>query len=509
MEIRKDKKPLDKLFRRRDRYDLQPDFQREEVWADDKKQQLLDTILKKWDIPKIYLRVIDEENFEVIDGQQRLNAIFAFYSNDITLSKDFSPNYGGLTYGDLPDNIKDIFDDYELDLVLISKASEDEIRELFQRLQLGVPLNSAEKLHAMSGAMRDFVEKLARHAFLDKKTFLSKRRYAYEAVCAQIALLGIEGIKNAKYEDLKAFYGQHKNFDINSVKAKRVLKIFSFIDKIFHNKTSAFRNRSSVVSFYLLIAYLLDKGIKIEKKKNILRDFYINFQNNLRKEIEKGAEAKDTELLIYQSAVNQAADSRDSIEKRHSILLKRLSQFDTSLKHVLETSDKEIVELKSKDTLRQLSDKIVELIPDVNKAYSVQNSAKGALFKLTDSFIKSITKLNAPIGSKNEYKDFIDALYKVFYEGSGALKRIPDSFKKDDSVLFDIKHLRTDCFHDYEHGDKKDIKRKRELIASIYRKYTGKNTLEGISGDDFPSFQIKILKNIEKKLLDIKFYLCS
>lgn len=61
----------------------------------------------------------------------------------------------------------------------------------------------------------------------------------------------------------------------------------------------------------------------------------------------------------------------------------------------------------------------------------------------------------------------------------------------------------------YYYRKKKEIKRKRELIASIYRKYTGKNTLEGISGDDFPSFQIKILKNIEKKLLDIKSCLCS
>ncbi len=508
MEIRKDKKPLDKLFRRRDRYDLQPDFQREEVWADDKKKQLLDTILKEWDIPKIYLRVIDEENFEVIDGQQRLNTIFAFYSNDITLSKDFSPKYGGLAYGDLPDKIKDIFDDYELDLVLISNASEDEIRELFQRLQLGVPLNSAEKLHAMSGAMRAFVEKLAKHKFLDKKTFLSKKRYAYEAVCAQIALLGIDGIKNAKYEDLKAFYERHKNFDVNSVKAKRVLKIFNFIDKIFPNKTSSFRNRSSVVSFYLLIAYLLDKGIKIEKKKNILRDFYINFQNDLRKEIEKGAKAEDTELLIYQSAVNQAADSKDSIDKRHRILLRRLSQFDSSLKHVLEASDKEVVELKNKDNLRQLSDKIVELTSDVNKSYSAQKLDEGAMFKLTDSFIKSVTKFNTPIGSKNEFKDFIDALYKVFYEGSGALKRIPDSFINDNSVFFDIKHLRTDCYHDYEHGDKKEIKRKKKTITGIYRKYTGANTLEGISNDNFAGFQIKILKNIKKELLDIKSSLC-
>lgn len=504
MEIRKDKKPLDKLFRRRDRYDLQPDFQREEVWADDKKQLLLDTILKKWDIPKIYLRVVDEENFEVIDGQQRLNTIFAFYSNDITLPKNSSSNYGGSTYGDLPDNIKDTFDDFELDLVLISNASEAEIRELFQRLQLGIPLNSAEKLHAMSGGMRDFVGKLSKHKFLDKKTFLSKKRYAHEAVCAQIALLGIEGIKNAKYDDLKTFYERYKSFDANSAKAKKILKIFNFLDKIFQSKTSAFKNRSSVISFYLLIAYMLDKGINMENKKNILKEFYINFQNDLRKEIEKGANAKDTELLIYQSAVNQAADSKDSIEKRNRILLKRLSQFDVPLKHLLDTSDREIVELKSKDNLRQLSDKIIDLISEVNKSYSLKNLDEGDLFKLTDSFIKSITKFNTPIGSKNEYKDFIDALYKIFYEGSGTLKRIPDSFKKDDSVFFDIKHLRTDCFHDYEHGDNKDIKRKKTIIADIYEKYTGGNTLDVIDNNSFASFQIKILNNIEKTLRDIK-----
>ena len=63
MKIGKDKKALDKLYRRRNRYDLQPDFQREKVWSKDKKQKLLDTILKNWDIPKIYLNVVDKENF--------------------------------------------------------------------------------------------------------------------------------------------------------------------------------------------------------------------------------------------------------------------------------------------------------------------------------------------------------------------------------------------------------------------------------------------------------------
>lgn len=156
MDIRKDKKALDKLYRRRDRYDLQPDFQREKVWSEIRQQKLMDTVLKKWDIPKIYLRVVEEENFECIDGQQRMTAIFKFYDNQLKLPKE-SGEYVGLYYNGLPDKVKDIFDDYELDIELIHDASDDELRELFARLQLGMPLNSAEKLNAMSGNMRDFI----------------------------------------------------------------------------------------------------------------------------------------------------------------------------------------------------------------------------------------------------------------------------------------------------------------------------------------------------------------
>jgi len=44
MKIQKEKKPLDKLYTRRNRYDLQPDFQRSTVWGPVKERKLLDTI---------------------------------------------------------------------------------------------------------------------------------------------------------------------------------------------------------------------------------------------------------------------------------------------------------------------------------------------------------------------------------------------------------------------------------------------------------------------------------
>jgi uncharacterized protein with ParB-like and HNH nuclease domain len=53
--------------------DLQPDFQRGEVWPDSKKRRLIDTILREWHVPPIHV-VENSGSYtqEVLDGQQRL-----------------------------------------------------------------------------------------------------------------------------------------------------------------------------------------------------------------------------------------------------------------------------------------------------------------------------------------------------------------------------------------------------------------------------------------------------
>lgn len=505
MDIRKDKKALDKLYRRRDRYDLQPDFQRQEVWSGIKQQKLMDTVLKKWDIPKIYLRVVDEENFECIDGQQRMNAIFKFYDNELKLPKE-SGEYAGLYYNDLPDKLKDIFDDYELDIELIRDASDDELRELFARLQLGMPLNSAEKLNAMSGNMRDFVKDLSENDFFDRKTPLSNKRYAFQAIAAQICLLEIDGIKNAKFSDLGEFYNRNKLFDVNSQKGKRILRVIGEMDKIFPTKTSALRNRAAVISFYLLLSELTDNSLNFNKEnRKKLRKFYIDFQQILRNEIEKGRDAEDTELIIYQSRVNQAADSKDSILGRHGVLRRRLINFDSNFKNHLDIleKDEEIIELQKKDNIKQLVDDVIDLISQINKSYATKHGYID-LFKMTTESLKGVRIISTPVSSKNEFKEFIDSLHKLVYEGSGALKRIPESLITDDSVLFDVKHLRTDFFHNIEHGDKKEIIKKKKTISSIYSRYTNKKTIDEIEESFLIHFQRKILERTKSLLEEIK-----
>ena len=76
MDMQSKSRAIDKVYKRRDRYEI-PEWQREEVWSEDSQRKLIDTILRGWHLPKFYFLASDTEEgyFEVVDGQQRLSAI--------------------------------------------------------------------------------------------------------------------------------------------------------------------------------------------------------------------------------------------------------------------------------------------------------------------------------------------------------------------------------------------------------------------------------------------------
>ena len=95
MKMLSDKRAIDKIYKRRNRYEI-PEWQRQEVWSQSKKQSLIDTILRGWKLPKFYFLKSSEdpEEFEVVDGQQRLVSIFEFFDNDLPLSPKSAEDFG-------------------------------------------------------------------------------------------------------------------------------------------------------------------------------------------------------------------------------------------------------------------------------------------------------------------------------------------------------------------------------------------------------------------------------
>ncbi len=147
--------------------DLQPGFQRGEIWLPQKKKKLIDSILRGWRIPPIHVvrssNVIDE----VLDGQQRLAAIRDFYDNVICVDGQIEPydssiaELDGKFYQDLPGEWRRQFLQYSVTIVRLTEYKPEEPAELFYRLNQPTALTSAEQRNAYIGVTRDQVKDLS------------------------------------------------------------------------------------------------------------------------------------------------------------------------------------------------------------------------------------------------------------------------------------------------------------------------------------------------------------
>lgn len=489
MEIVSKKRALDKIYKRRDRYEI-PDWQREEVWNTAKKQELIDSILRGWKLPKFYFLRSDKEaeEFEVVDGQQRLVAIFEFFANQLALEPETAKEFGGKYYEDLPHSVSDAFDDFEIEYDEISEAGDEELKEFFQRLQQGLPLTSSEKLNAVHSKLRDFCRELANHKFFAKVAFANKR-YAYFDIASKVAVIEIEGIDaGLRFDDLQATFEAQKAFSSASAVAKRLQATCDYMNRVFIKKDPQLRNRSIVQSILTLGARIVSTGHGSGFEKR-LHTFITSFLTELSRQVELGNEATDRDYLLFQDSVN--ANVRAGARTRNEILLRKLIQSEPSFATIFDPTI--VAESGLSKDIKRLGESISGLVTQVNTAYAAKHGTD--LFKPTTKTVASLLKLDHQIANYAEYKDFTSDLYFLFWEGAGTRldPAKPTSFK-------DVNDLRTEVEHDLDHGKAKDAAAKRKKVNNTFIKYSGAATPSTISPEMFPVFQANILAAIENDL---------
>lgn len=132
--------------------DLSPDFQRRSVWSSSAKAFLADTILKGKPFPKIILmqEFKDGKTIRlVVDGQQRLRAIFDFLNDGVKVSRAHSREFGGRTFSQLPDEVQESFMQYEIGCDVLNSAPLAELLDIFARInRYTVKLNAQEMRNA-------------------------------------------------------------------------------------------------------------------------------------------------------------------------------------------------------------------------------------------------------------------------------------------------------------------------------------------------------------------------
>ena len=492
MKMQSGKREVDKMFKRRNRYEI-PDWQRQKIWSRPKKQKLIDSMLRGWKLPKFYFYKLEEDQFEVVDGQQRLTAIFEFCSDEWPLNDDSAEEFGGSLYSDLPINVQETFDDFEIEYDEIADANEQELKEFFLRLQAGLPTTASEKLNASHSKLRDYCKKLSEHEFFKSKVAVANTRYAHFDIVSKVASLELDGLLTGlRYEDLKKVFDSNASFSSGSAAGKKLKKTFDYLNKVFPQKSSLLRNRTIVQSFATLVARLVDTG-KADGHESEVLAFFDQFMRGLAMQVELGQDATDADYVVFQKSVN--ANVRTGPRTRQEILLRKLLTVSPKLADLFDPSI--VAESGLRSRIAELGESICNLVTTANATYSSKHGKD--IFKPTTKTVQAQTRLGKMVKDLTGYKTLVDDLYFLFHEGPGnRLDGIADL-----ASFGDVNDRRTEQRHDVDHGKSGKVQSKRKKLGNAFHKYSGSYSPTTLAPERFAAVQAKLLSEIEKDLYKV------
>lgn len=163
--------------------DIAPHYQRRDRWASDKQSALIESFLLNVPVPPVYLSEDDYGAYTVIDGKQRITAIYEFLSGKFKLKElKEIPELNGFYFDDLPEQLKRALSIRPfIRVITLLKQSNPELKyEVFLRLNTGGEKLKAQEIRnvAYSGELNNLLFELSENEFLKRKMKITSKKSA-------------------------------------------------------------------------------------------------------------------------------------------------------------------------------------------------------------------------------------------------------------------------------------------------------------------------------------------
>jgi len=313
---------------------INKEYQRSRIWKDKQKAELIGSILNGYSIGVLVLTE-NVNNFEILDGQQRLCTINDYVRDALQNLKKF----GIQEYSLLNKRDKSKIDAYCIFYLIVNSFSpatrEEDITQTFLRLQEGSRLNKAEKLNAHRGQFKDtFVKIRETHPLFNEMN--GDKRFRFRQLSAELLLLELE----SNFENFVFPGTDIDTFKIALEKYKRdipkhtIKSLKGNLDVLYSSLNimlTAITPRD-LVSFYLLVSYLRKKKADNLNLVNELSVFFENFMQKVNSfgfdavNIPKGFSKKEFEEYLQYKISARQATTPDSFRERLNFMLKKFKE---------------------------------------------------------------------------------------------------------------------------------------------------------------------------------------
>ncbi|RKQ21592.1 DUF262 domain-containing protein [Bacillus subtilis] len=320
-----------------DKYNYDPDYQRKsDVWSIEKQSFLIDSIMKNFPIPPIFLHSeVDLQSgksiYHVIDGKQRLSAIVKFIKDELYLPENFGedrfgdPALNGLKFSEIKTDsqFKQNFWKYSIPVEYVDTKDKDIVDKIFDRLNRnGEPLNDQELRNAKysDSSFIGLVKELSNHNFWKERLagVVETSRMEDNEFISELVFYIKEGIIDSKPLILDELYDKWvNNLRKKPETADEIREQFKNVTRYMQSLNLDYnrykiKGVSHIYAVWGLSLYCFNETLEIDIIREKVDDFF---------QLLRSSNKDNNDVELYRNSMSYATRSKGQRKKRVDSLL--------------------------------------------------------------------------------------------------------------------------------------------------------------------------------------------
>lgn len=338
------------------RVNMAPSYQRRShIWSPWKRAHLIDSLLNDFDVPKFYVANLaatsnskineSSQAFALIDGKQRLGAIFEYFQDVFALNKTAvvydAPQLAvaGLKFSALKTKFPHLarkIEEYVPTVMNVLTNDAHKIEELFVRLNMGEATTGAERRNAMGGPIPEITRELAMHPFFMNRIRFATRRMQDYNLITKLLLLETRGhFVDTKRESLDKLVVEAIDWQVALENPERqeiegpyasardrIVRVLDSLNAEFEDDDKLLNSPGNIPIYYW---FARENPTRV----NELRDFVLSLTHEVKEATVSQKEqpgSGNPELLAYYT-MSRTTNDQESLEGRYRIFVRRFSKF--------------------------------------------------------------------------------------------------------------------------------------------------------------------------------------
>ena len=318
-------------------------YQRRSVWSEKDKVRLIETILLQLVIPELFFWKADTDpetgisTTHIVDGQQRIKAIYSFINNEFKLKPQYlldegsKEKYANKYFKDLDTETRKTFWNYQLMIIEIdSAATRDDIITMFNRLNLtDYNLNDQEKRNSVSGEFAALAREISDNPLWDEKRLFTGpdvKRMKDVEFCASIILLYRKGIidqtdqsaLNQAYEELQV--GNKDAEQDKEAVCAAIETIATFF--ISDNVTKFLRRKAQLYTLFSVVFYMQRENIAVEQCQKDRLEYFVKLYSVFNNDMDLSGEISDSEKILFDWLKKYKLASSEGLNKHTNRMIR-------------------------------------------------------------------------------------------------------------------------------------------------------------------------------------------